>query len=281
MGILAEFKEFAIKGNVVDMAVGIVIGAAFGKIVASLVKDIIMPPIGLLLGGVNFTDLAVVLKAKTAEAEAVTLNYGAFIQTAVDFLIIAFAIFIAVKAINTMKKKEEACAKDQAPAANKAPSPTNDSNTAATDARYKHGAKQNESMEEMEARHAAERAALEAQGLGCDPIHFLLDLREVLGGDLSIRQVDVVIETVFDDRPDRELCARKQTQDRVGHLMRSRMAQHLEGRCVAFRQDRNVGCVRKRAREVHDLAVHPGRDRGLRQAGADLRGEVGGTRTGL
>jgi large conductance mechanosensitive channel len=117
MSMLKEFKQFAVKGNMIDMAVGIIIGAAFGKIIASLVKDIIMPPIGLLLGGVNFTDLVVVLKQAQGDVEAVTLNYGVFIQTAVDFLIVAFAIFVAVKAINSMKKKEEA-----KPAAPPAPS---------------------------------------------------------------------------------------------------------------------------------------------------------------
>jgi large conductance mechanosensitive channel len=108
MSIVREFKAFAMKGNMIDMAVGIVIGAAFGKIVASLVADVIMPPIGLLLGGVNFTALKLTLKAATENAEAVTLNYGTFIQTAVDFLIVAWAIFIVVKGINAMKRKEEA-----------------------------------------------------------------------------------------------------------------------------------------------------------------------------
>ncbi|MDH3198954.1 MAG: large-conductance mechanosensitive channel protein MscL [Candidatus Krumholzibacteria bacterium] len=117
MSVMKEFKAFAIKGNMIDMAVGIVIGAAFGKIVSSLVADVIMPPIGLLLGGVNFSALTVTLKAAREGAEAVTLNYGAFIQTAVDFLIIAAAIFMVVKSINTMKRKEEA-----APAAPPKPS---------------------------------------------------------------------------------------------------------------------------------------------------------------
>lgn len=119
MKILDEFKKFAMKGNMIDMAVGIIIGAAFGKIVASLVNDIIMPPIGLLLGGVNFTDLKVVMKAATETVPAVTWNYGSFIQVAIDFLIVAFAIFMLVKGINAMKKKEEA-----APAA--PPAPTTD-----------------------------------------------------------------------------------------------------------------------------------------------------------
>lgn len=122
--LLKEFKDFAMKGNVVDMAVGVVIGGAFGKIVSSLVADIIMPPIGLLLGGVNFTDLKVTLKDAVVTdgvqvAEAVTLNYGNFLQTTLDFLIIAFAIFMVIKAIMSFKKKEEA-----APAA--PPAPTKD-----------------------------------------------------------------------------------------------------------------------------------------------------------
>ena len=104
MSMVSEFKDFAMRGNVVDMAVGIVIGGAFGKIVSSFVKDVLMPPIGLALGGVDFTDLAVTLKAAAGEAEAVTLKYGTFIQTVVDFLIIAFAIFLVVKAMNSLKK---------------------------------------------------------------------------------------------------------------------------------------------------------------------------------
>lgn len=104
--MLKEFKAFAMKGNVVDMAVGIVIGAAFGKIVASVVNDIIMPPIGLLVGGVNFSELQVVLKEAVGETAAVTINYGNFIQVVFDFLIIAFAIFMVVKAMNAAKKKE-------------------------------------------------------------------------------------------------------------------------------------------------------------------------------
>ncbi|HOK41396.1 MAG TPA: large-conductance mechanosensitive channel protein MscL [bacterium] len=104
--MLKEFKEFAMRGNVVDMAVGIIIGAAFGKIVSSLVKDIIMPPIGLLLGGVDFSNLSITLKEKTATAEAVSINYGLFINTVIDFLIIAFALFIMIKQLNRFKKKE-------------------------------------------------------------------------------------------------------------------------------------------------------------------------------
>lgn len=119
MKILDEFKAFAMKGNMVDMAVGIIIGAAFGKIVSSLVNDIIMPPIGLLLGGVNFTDLKLVLKGATETVPAVTWNYGSFIQVVIDFLIVAWVIFMFVKAMNAAKKKEEA-----APAA--PPAPTKD-----------------------------------------------------------------------------------------------------------------------------------------------------------
>ncbi len=108
MGMLKEFKEFAMRGNVVDMAVGIIIGAAFGKIVTSLVNDVIMPPIGLLLGNVDFSNLALTLKEKSAEAEAVTLNYGMFINTVLDFLIVAFAIFMIIKQMNRLKKQEPA-----------------------------------------------------------------------------------------------------------------------------------------------------------------------------
>lgn len=107
MGMVSEFKQFAIKGNMVDMAVGIIIGAAFGKIVSSLVNDVIMPPLGLAIGGVDFSELAVVLQEATEEAAAVSINYGAFIQTIIDFLIVALAIFVAVKVINSMKRKEE------------------------------------------------------------------------------------------------------------------------------------------------------------------------------
>ncbi len=107
MSLLTEFKAFAVRGNVVDMAVGIIIGAAFGKVVASFVNDIIMPPIGLLIGGVNFKDLAVILKDTVGEAAAVTLNYGAFIQTIIDFLIIAAAIVVAIMVMNELQRKEE------------------------------------------------------------------------------------------------------------------------------------------------------------------------------
>ncbi len=106
MGLLKEFKEFAVKGNVIDMAVGIIIGAAFGKVVSSVVSDVIMPPIGLLIGGMDFSKLAVTLKAAADGKEAVLLSYGKFIQTAVDFTIIAFAIFMMIKAINALKRQE-------------------------------------------------------------------------------------------------------------------------------------------------------------------------------
>lgn len=108
MSILKEFKEFAVKGNVIDLAVGVVIGAAFGKIVSSLVADIITPFIGLLVGGVDFADLKVVLKDAAEGVPAVTINYGVFIQQIFDFTIIAFAIFMFIKAFNTLKKKEAA-----------------------------------------------------------------------------------------------------------------------------------------------------------------------------
>jgi large conductance mechanosensitive channel len=114
MGLIQEFREFAVKGNAVDMAVGIIIGAAFGKIVSSLVKDIVMPPIGLLLGGVDFTGLFVTLGggtyatlAQAQKAGAPTLNYGNFLQTVVDFVIIAFAIFLMIKGMNTLRRKQE------------------------------------------------------------------------------------------------------------------------------------------------------------------------------
>jgi len=102
-----EFKEFAVKGNVMDMAIGIILGAAFGKIVASFVNDVLMPPIGMALGGVNFSELGHTLKAAEGETAAVVMKYGAFIQTIIDFLIIAFTIFIVVKAMNNAKKAEE------------------------------------------------------------------------------------------------------------------------------------------------------------------------------
>ena len=112
--MLQEFKDFAMKGNVVDMAVGIVIGTAFGKIVSSFVSDVIMPPIGVLMGGVDFSSLSWVIKEAVGEAEAVTINYGMFINTLIDFIIIAAAIFMVVKAMNNMKKEEPA--EEEAPA---------------------------------------------------------------------------------------------------------------------------------------------------------------------
>lgn len=108
MSMLQEFKAFAMRGNVVDMAVGIIIGAAFGKIVSSFVNDVIMPPIGVLLGGVNFRDLAIIIQQATETQTEVVIKYGMFVQTIIDFVIIAFAVFIGVKAMNSMKKKEEA-----------------------------------------------------------------------------------------------------------------------------------------------------------------------------
>jgi large conductance mechanosensitive channel len=124
MKLIQEFKQFAVKGNMIDMAVGIIIGGAFGKIVSSLVNDVLMPPLGLLIGGVDFTDLKATLKQASVNElgeaiPAVTLNYGTFIQTAIDFLIIALVVFMLIKAINSLKKKEEV-----APAA--PPAPTKD-----------------------------------------------------------------------------------------------------------------------------------------------------------
>jgi large conductance mechanosensitive channel len=112
MSLLKEFKDFAVRGNVIDMAVGVIIGGAFGKIISSLVADIIMPPIGVLIGGVNFSDLSLIIKEPVVEngiqiANAVTLNYGNFLQTTFDFLIISFCIFMFVKAINTLKRRLE------------------------------------------------------------------------------------------------------------------------------------------------------------------------------
>lgn len=108
MSLLSEFKEFAMRGNVVDMAVGIIIGAAFGKIVNSFVADVIMPPIGVLAGGVDFTSLSVILKAAEGDKPAVVLGYGKFIQSVVDFLIVASAVFVGIKAMNSMKREEVA-----------------------------------------------------------------------------------------------------------------------------------------------------------------------------
>jgi large conductance mechanosensitive channel len=117
MGMMSEFKDFAMKGNVVDMAVGVVMGGAFGKIVTSFTNDILMPPIGLALGGVDFSNLMVKLKEAAGDTSAVTINYGVFLNTVLDFLIIAFAIFMVVKALNSAVKKKEA-----EPAAPPAPS---------------------------------------------------------------------------------------------------------------------------------------------------------------
>jgi len=112
MGMMSEFKSFAMKGNVVDMAVGVVIGAAFGKIVTSIVNDIIMPPIGVLIGGVDFSELSIIIQEATADTAVVTVNWGNTVQTILNFTIIAFAIFMVVKGMNKMKKKEEAAAEE-------------------------------------------------------------------------------------------------------------------------------------------------------------------------
>lgn len=106
MRLLQEFKAFAMRGNVVEMAVGIIIGAAFGKVVSSFVANVVMPPLGLLIGGVDFADLAIVLRQAQGELPAVTLGYGLFIQSVVDFLIVAAAIFMAIKVMNNLKRKE-------------------------------------------------------------------------------------------------------------------------------------------------------------------------------
>lgn len=107
MSIGKEFKTFVMRGNVIDMAVGIIIGAAFGRVVSSFVDNIVMPPLGMLIGGVDFSDLAIVLREARGELEAVTIGYGAFIQSVVDFLIIAAAIFVAIRVMNSLKRKEE------------------------------------------------------------------------------------------------------------------------------------------------------------------------------
>ncbi|MDD2309749.1 MAG: large-conductance mechanosensitive channel protein MscL [Desulfuromonadaceae bacterium] len=108
MGMIKEFKEFAVKGNVIDMAIGIIIGVAFGKIITSLVGDVIMPPIGVALGGVDFSSLSIVVKEAVEQKPAVLISYGKFLQTIIDFTIIAFTVFMAVKGMNALKKKEEA-----------------------------------------------------------------------------------------------------------------------------------------------------------------------------
>ncbi len=115
MSFMSEFKAFAVRGNVVDMAVGIIIGAAFGKIVSSFVEDVIMPPLGVIIGGVDFSDLVIVLREAIGETPAVVLRYGQFIQSVIDFIIIAFAIFLAIKFINRLRRQEEA--KPEAPPA--------------------------------------------------------------------------------------------------------------------------------------------------------------------
>lgn len=116
MGILKEFQEFAVKGNVLDMAVGIIIGGAFGTIVKSLVDDVVMPPIGMLLGGADFSNLSLPLKAAQGDAPAVAINYGAFINNVISFLVVAWAVFMLVKAMNTFKKKQEAAPPPAPPA---------------------------------------------------------------------------------------------------------------------------------------------------------------------
>ena len=108
MSIIQEFKEFAVKGNVIDMAVGIIIGAAFGKIVTSFVNDLIMPVMGVLTGGIDFSDRAITLKEAMGGAPATTINYGAFVEVTLHFIIVSFAIFLLVKGINRLKRKEEA-----------------------------------------------------------------------------------------------------------------------------------------------------------------------------
>ena len=115
MGMASEFKDFAMRGNVVDMAVGIVIGGAFGKIVSSFVADVLMPPIGMLLGNVDFSDLAVTLQEASGDTAAVLLKYGVFLNTIIDFVIIAFAIFLVIRGMNSLKKEEEAAPEPEAP----------------------------------------------------------------------------------------------------------------------------------------------------------------------
>ena len=117
MGMASEFKDFAMRGNVVDMAVGIVIGGAFGKIVSSFVADVLMPPIGMLLGDVDFSDLAVTLQEASGDTAAVLLKYGLFLNTIIDFVIIAFAIFLVIRGMNSLRKEEEAAPEPEAPPA--------------------------------------------------------------------------------------------------------------------------------------------------------------------
>lgn len=116
MGIIKEFQEFAVKGNVLDMAVGIIIGGAFGTIVKSLVDDVIMPPIGLLLGGIDFSSFALTLKQAEGDAAAVTINYGVFLNNVISFIVVAWAVFMLVKAMNNFKKKQEAAPPPAPPA---------------------------------------------------------------------------------------------------------------------------------------------------------------------
>jgi len=106
VGLISEFKDFAMRGNVLDMAIGVVMGGAFGKIVSSFTNDVLMPPIGMLTGGIDFSDKAVILKEAAGDAAAVTLNYGVFLNVVLDFLIIAFAIFMVVKAMNAAQRKK-------------------------------------------------------------------------------------------------------------------------------------------------------------------------------
>lgn len=115
MSIINEFREFAMRGNVIDLAVGVVIGTAFGAITNSLVKDVIMPPIGILMGKVDFSDLKINLTEASADAAAVTINYGLFLQTLVNFVIVAWAMFMIIKVMNTLKRKQEAGAAEAPP----------------------------------------------------------------------------------------------------------------------------------------------------------------------
>ena len=115
MSIIKEFREFAVKGNVIDLAIGVVIGTAFGRITTSLVNDVIMPPLGILIGGVDFSALTFTLKDAVGETPAVTLNYGLFIQTLVNFMIIAWAMFLVVKVVNRLKRKQKDAPADEKP----------------------------------------------------------------------------------------------------------------------------------------------------------------------
>ena len=117
MGVVKELKDFMMRGNVVDMAVGIIIGGAFGKIVSSLVSDVVMPPIGVILGGVNFSDLKIIIKEAADGVAAVSINYGTFIQTVIDFVVIATVIFFAIKGMNSLRSKKEEVVPAEAPPA--------------------------------------------------------------------------------------------------------------------------------------------------------------------